>query len=335
VINVLIVGGTGLISTGIAEHLLARGAKLTLFNRQQRNSRVSAELPTIVGDRNVPAEFEQRLERERFDVVIDMICFTPAQAEASVRAFGGRTGQLIFCSTVCTYGVGTPPHVLIDETFPQAPISQYGRDKVTCEQTFLRAAEAGKLETTIIRPSNTYGPGGTLIDQMEFDSTVWDRVEHGLPVLCAGDGVGLWQATHRSDVGRLFAYACGNPKTYGEALNATRDHVFTWRDYYREAALALGTKAELVLAPAGWVVAQNPKRFSFLHEVTRYHGAYSSAKAKELVPEFRCEVDFVDGARETIADMKERGAWRRHEDDAEYSALVQRALELGFEKLTA
>jgi nucleoside-diphosphate-sugar epimerase len=332
--KVLIVGGTGLISTGIASHLRERGAELSLFNRAQRPS-TAGELPVIVGDRNVPTEFEQRLSRERFDVVIDMICFSPAQAEASVRAFAGRTKQLIFCSTVCTYGVDVPPHVLIDETFPLRPISEYGRNKVACEQIFERAAAAGHFQTTIIRPSNTYGPGASLIDQMEFDSVVWDRVANGLPVLLAGDGLGLWQATHRHDVGRLFAYAAGNPKTYGEAFNATRDHVFTWRDYYREAAQALDTRAEVVLAPAGWVTAQNPERFSFLHEITRYHGAYSSAKAKACVPEFRCAVDFVLGARETLADMKKRGAWRRHQDDAEYSALVTRALELGFEKLVA
>jgi len=334
-VKVLIIGGTGLISTGIVEHLLVRGADITLFNRKQRLSRLPAELPVIAGDRNVPAEFEQRLERERFDVVIDMICFSPEQAEATLRAVGGRTEQLIFCSTVCTYGVEVPSRVLIDESFPPAPISQYGQNKLTCEQIFLRAHAEKRLNATIVRPSNTYGPGNPLIDQMEFNSVVWDRVEHGLPVLCADGGLGLWQSTHRSDVGRLFAYACGNPKTYGEAFNATRDHVFTWRDYFREAAQALGTRAELVLAPAGWVIAQNPQRFRFLDDTSRYHGAYSSDKAKRAVPEFRCQVDFVDGARETLQDMKKRGAWRRHQDDAEYSALVQRALDLGFEKLTA
>ena len=333
-IKVLIIGGTGLISTGIVEHLSARGAELTLFNRGQRKSSLG-NLPLIVGDRDLPAEFEARLARERFDVVIDMICFSPAQAEATVRACAGRTEQLIFCSTVCTYGTDIPARVLVDETFPQKPSSEYARNKLSCEQIFERAAAAGHFQTTIIRPSNSYGPGASLIDQMEFDSVVWDRVANGLPVLCAGDGLGLWQATHRSDVGRLFAYAAGNPKTYGQAFNATRDHVFTWRDYYREAAQALGTRAELVLAPAGWVVAQNPQRFSFLHEITRYHGAYSSEKAKLAVPEFRCQIDFVEGARETLADVKTRGAWRRHQDDAEYSALVSRALALGFEKLTA
>jgi nucleoside-diphosphate-sugar epimerase len=227
--------------------------------------------------------------------------------------------------------------VLIDETFPQRPTSDYARNKVLCERSFERASAAGAFELTIVRPSNTYGPGASLIDQMEFDSVVWDRVERGLPVLCAGDGLGLWQATHRSDVGRFFAYAAGNAKTYGQAFNATRDQVFTWRDYYREAAQALGTRAELVLAPAGWVIAQNPERFRFLSEITRYHGAYSSAKAKAAVPEYGAGgcIDFVEGAGQTFADLKARGAWRRHEDDAEYSALVAQALELGFEKLTA
>ncbi|HEX2874002.1 MAG TPA: NAD-dependent epimerase/dehydratase family protein [Polyangiaceae bacterium] len=331
--KVLLVGGTGLISTGIVEHLQARGADLTLYNRGQRAG--AGDLRVIVGDRNEPAEFERRLQGERFDVVIDMICFTPEQAEASVRAFAGRISQFIFCSTVCTYGVEIPPRVLIDESFAAVPTSGYARNKVSCEQIFERAAAAGQFQTTIIRPSNTYGPGGTLIDQMEFDSVVWDRVEQGLPVLLAGDGIGLWQATHRHDVGKLFAYAAGNPKTFGQAFNATRDHVFTWRDYYREAAQALGTQAQVVLVPAGWVVAQNPKRFSFLDEITRYHGAYSSEKAKAAVPEFRCEIGFVEGARQTLQAIKKRGAWRRHQDDAEYSALVERALGLGFEELTA
>jgi hypothetical protein len=89
------------------------------------------------------------------------------------------------------------------------------------------------------------------------------------------------------------------------------------------------------LAPAGWVVSQAPQRFGFLRDISRFHGAYSSEKAKRAVPEFRCDIGFVTGARETLADMKRRGAWRRHEDDAQYAQIVQRALELDFEELFA
>ena len=329
-LNALIVGGTGLISTGIAKHLVQRGAKVAMFNRGQRENTVPQSVRQIVGDRGNAAEFAQTFENERFDTVFDMICFSPEQAEVSVKAFAGRCEQFVFCSTVCTYGAKIARDVLIDETFPQEPVGDYGRNKVTCEQIFMRAAERGKFKTTIVRPSHTYGPGGSLIDQQEFDSGTWDRVARGLPVLVAGDGLGLWQSTHRDDCGSFFAYAAGASQTYGEAYNATRDEILTWRDYYREVARALDTRAQLIFVPASWLIAQDPKRFNFLQEVTQFHGAYSSAKAKAHVPEFRADIGLEAGARETFADMRRRGAWRDSGSDAPYQRIVERALALGF-----
>jgi nucleoside-diphosphate-sugar epimerase len=327
----LIVGGTGLISTGIVKHLLARGAEVAMFNRAQRVNTLPSNVRQIVGNRDDGAGFAAAVAHERFDVVCDMICFTPAQAEASVSAFAGRCQQFVFCSTVCTYSVKVPPHVLIDETFPLEPVSEYGRNKVACEQVFTRAAQAGAFALTIVRPSHTYGPGGSLIDQQEFDSGTWDRVARGLPVLVAGDGLGLWVSTHRDDCGAFFAHAALAPQTYGQAYNATRDEVLTWRDYYREVARALDTHAKLIFVPAAWLLAQDPKRFNFLAETTQFHGAYSSAKAKAHVPAFRANIGLEAGARETFADMRRRGAWRDSGSDHAYQRIVERALALGFE----
>jgi nucleoside-diphosphate-sugar epimerase len=231
---------------------------------------------------------------------------------------------------VCAYSVDTPPQVLIDESCRLEPISQYGRNKLACEQAFLRAAERGAFAATIVRPSHTYGPGSSLIDQQEFDSGTWDRVARGLPVLVAGDGLGLWQSTHRDDCGKFFAYAALAPRTYGEAYNATRDEVLTWRGYYREVARALDTQAKVIFVPTAWLIAQDPKRFNFLAETTQFHGAYSSAKAKAHVPEFRATIGLEAGARDTFADMRRRGAWRDSGSDASYQRIVERALALGF-----
>jgi len=325
----LIVGGTGLISTGIAKHLLARGAEVAMFNRGQRASTLPADVGQIVGDREDSAALSAAASAH-FDVVYDMICFTPAQAEASVSAFAGRCQQFVFCSTVCTYSVKVPTHVLIDETFPLEPVSEYGRNKVACEQAFERAARGGAFALTVVRPSHTYGPGGSLIDQQEFDSGTWDRVARGLPVLVAGDGLGLWVSTHRDDCGLFFAQAALAPQTYGQAYNATRDEVLTWRDYYREVARALDTRAKVIFVPAAWLIAQDPKRFAFLAETTQFHGAYSSAKAKAHVPAFRAEIGLEAGARATFADMRRRNAWRDSGSDLAYQRIVERALALGF-----
>jgi nucleoside-diphosphate-sugar epimerase len=330
--RVLIVGGTGLISTGIVKHLLVRGAQVTVFNRGKRESTISSNVKQLHGDRNDVAALKAA---GTFDVVIDMIGFTPQQAQVSLDAFAGRCGHFIFCSTVCTYGVKIPANVLVDETFPQEPISEYGRNKVICEKMFLEAHAANKMNVTIIRPSYTYGPGGALIDNLEPDAVAWDRIERGLPVLCGADGLGLWVATHRDDCGKLFAYAAGNSKTFGQSYNATRDQQFTWRDLYRETAAVLGKPARLLFMPSAWIVKHDPKRFGLLREITQFHGAYSSAKGKRDVPEFVCEIDYPRGAAETIADVRRRGTWRSSEWDMLYQGMVDAAMKLGVEPIEA
>jgi nucleoside-diphosphate-sugar epimerase len=332
--NVLVVGGTGVIGAGIVKHLLSRGARVATYDRGIRARDTSSGVEHIVGDRADVLAFERQFERSRYDVVIDMLCFTKADAQSTERAFGGRCHHLVLCSTVCTYGAKTPGTVFVDEHFPQEPVSTYGRNKVECERLLEGASQRGRFELTILRPTHTYGPGAPLIDQLEADGSAWDRILRGRPILCAGDGLGLWQPTHRDDCAKLFAYAAANPRTYGEAYNATGDQVLTWRDYYGEAAAALETRARLVLAPAGWLLNELPHRFGLLRDVTRHHGAYDSAKAKAAVPEFRAVVGFAAGARETFADVRRRRAWRDSSLDDEYERLVQRAIELGFEIVT-
>jgi hypothetical protein len=119
-------------------------------------------------------------------------------------------------------------------------------------------------------------------------------------------------------------------KTYGQTYNAMRDEVLTWRQYYREVARALDTQAKLIFVPASWLIAQDPERFEFLAEMSQFHGAYSSAKAKAHVPEFRAIIGLEAGARETFADMRRRGVWRDSASDTAYQEMVDRALALGF-----
>ncbi len=338
--RVLVLGGTGLISTGILKHLRGRGAEVTMFNRGKRaGTEVHQGIEVIQGDRNDFAAFERQFADRKFDVVIDMIGFNVEQVRSAVRAFAGRCRHYIFCSTVCTYGSKIPPGVLIDETFPQQPISDYGRNKVACERIIREAGEGGeggeggKFAATIIRPSHTYGPGGQLIDNLESDAVAWDRIEHDLPVLCAGDGLGLWQSTHRDDVGKLFAFAAMNPATFGQSYNATGPTVLTWRDYYRIVAAALGKTAKVIFIPAEWIVKRDPRRFGLLREITQFHGAYDSSKARRDVPEFQCEISLSAGAAGTLESVRQRGTWRS--GDAAYQAMVDEALKMGVQPVEA
>ena len=76
--RVLIVGGTGLISTAITRVLVARGDAVTLYNRGQTDADIPEGYDPIIGNRKDYAAFEaQMAEAGNFDAVIDMIGFVP------------------------------------------------------------------------------------------------------------------------------------------------------------------------------------------------------------------------------------------------------------------
>ena len=49
--RLLIIGGTGLISTGITRLLVERGDEVVLYNRGRRTSQIEGAYETIIGDR--------------------------------------------------------------------------------------------------------------------------------------------------------------------------------------------------------------------------------------------------------------------------------------------
>ena len=300
----LLLGGTGQISTGIVKALQTRGAAITVFNRGQTDNRLGPGVQQLTGDRNDFPAFERTMATAgTWDVVIDMICFRPDQAESAVRAFTGRCGHFIFCSTVCTYG-NTQTVIPTLETTPQTPHSTYGRDKVACEEIFLRAHASGVMPVTIFRPSHTFGPGGGIINNLGWAATFVDRLRRGLPIIVSGDGHGLWQSAYADDVGLGFAFAAGRTQCFGEAYNVVADEVVTWDDYTRRTAAALGAPApRIVHLPTDFLLAVDRPRFVALEEIFRFHGVYSNAKLKRDVPEFRLTTPYEEGVRRTVAWM--------------------------------
>jgi nucleoside-diphosphate-sugar epimerase len=322
-VNVFIIGGTGLISTGIVKALRERNATITVFNRGQTDDRLDPDVRRLTGDRRDFSTFEKAMAAAGpWDVVIDMICFRPDEAESAIRAFAGRCGQFIFCSTVCTYG-NTQTIMPTLETTPQAPHSTYGQEKLACEQLFLRAHAEGKMPVTIIRPSHTYGPGGGIINTLNTDPAFLARLRQGRPIIVSGDGHGLWQSAYTDDIGRGFAFAAANPRCFGEAYNAVADEAITWDQYIQRTAAAIGAPApRLVHLPTDFLLAVDPRRYVGLAEIFRFHGVYANAKLKRDVPEFRLTTSFEEGVRRTVAWIDQHRRSLAPENDALEDRLV-------------
>ena len=148
-----IVGGTGNISQSIVKLLLEKGHEVVCFNRGQ-TTKAPDGARVIQGDRHDREDFERKMQAEKFDAAIDMICFDAEAAQSSIRAFRG-VGWFVQTSTTCTYGVQYE-YLPVDETHPLRPNTDYGRNKVAADDVYLEAYHHERFPAIISKPSTTY-----------------------------------------------------------------------------------------------------------------------------------------------------------------------------------
>lgn len=305
--RVLVLGGTGLISTAIVEWLIAKGHTPVLFNRGVSPRRFNYDIETITGDRADLAGFARTMRNVKAEAVIDMITFDAKTASHNVRVFRDRVKHFVFCSTVCVYG-GPLTQIPADESEPHTPVSDYGRDKSRAEAAYLSAFHEFGFPVTIMRPSHCYGPGRPLLDIWGYNPSLVARIRKGRPIIVPGDGQGLWQPGYIGDVAKGFVGALGRKAALGKAYNIVGDEIMTWRAFHERMAKAIGCEARIVPMTTAQISAGSPKSASrMLREIFQYHAAYSNAALKRDVPEYRELLTWEEGVRRTVEWMDAAG----------------------------
>lgn len=299
--KVLIIGGTGLISTAITQELLKLGYDVTLYNRGQTEARLPAGAKIIAGDRKHFAVFERQMkEAGRFDCVIDMICFLPEEAESAVRAFKGNVGQFIFCSTVDVYSKPASRYPVIEDE-PRKGNNQYGRNKILCEDIFIEAHRSGAFQTTIIRPAMTYGETKGIVDWTGWSTRIFDRMRKNKPIIVHGDGSAIWVVCYVADAASAFARAIGNPKTFGRSYHVTGEEWLTWNRYYQLAAQAIGApEPELVHIPTDLLGKVAPERALVCVTNLQGNNIFDNSAARSDL-DFRYTTPWSEGVRRVVA----------------------------------
>ena len=151
--RILFIGGTRFFGKRILANLIAHGHDVTLLTRgKQPIPGELAHLDHILCNRNDPAAFEYALGGRDFDVVIDNICYQPADAEHAVKILAGRCQRYIFTSSVMC-GLNIEAH---DERRSQYQPDElnYARNKQACEESFLNATG---FKPIIFRLQNVIG----------------------------------------------------------------------------------------------------------------------------------------------------------------------------------
>ena len=99
-LNILVIGGTGLIGPPMIEYALARGHKIAALNRNRKGDVFGGRVEQLIGDLNADVSV---LKGRSFDVVIDNPTTQPAWVRNVSQYLRGKVGHYIFVSTLGVY----------------------------------------------------------------------------------------------------------------------------------------------------------------------------------------------------------------------------------------
>ena len=225
-LKILILGGTGFTGPEQVDYALARGHKVTLFNRNRtRPDMFKGKVDQLIGDLNTDTS---ALKGQKFDVVIDNPTTFPAWVRNVAQYMKNNTDHYIFISTISTYASNATPNA--DETAPTLTMPDgldpytlerenmgkyYGPLKARAEQE-VQQQYAGRW--TVIRPGLIVGP----LDRSDR-FTYWPvRLDRGGEVLAPGTMNDRVQIIDARDIAEwTIRMAEMGPKEAGGTYNAT------------------------------------------------------------------------------------------------------------------
>ena len=304
--RILIIGGTGTISSAITRQLAASGHDLWLLNRGNRKNEVPTGVKQIICDINDEAEVLRQIGDTMFDTVCEFIGFLPSQVKRDIRLFKGRTRQYVYISSASAYNKPARSHIITEGTTLANPYWQYSRDKIACEELLMKEYRENGFPATIIRPSHTYCERSVPVSVHGLKGSwqVLKRMIDGKPVIVNGDGSSLWTLTWNEDFAKGFIGLLGNPKAVGEAFQIMSDEQLTWNQIYQCIANALGVEFKPYYVASDFLAAIAPKEYDFTGNLLGDKSVtvvFDCTKLKRAVPGFQATTRFDEGVRRCVA----------------------------------
>ena len=329
--KILMIGGTGTISSAITRQLVAGGHELWLINRGNRNGDIPQEVRLVNGDINDHTdEVVAKLGDETFDAVCEFIGFVPEQVARDIKIFSGRTKQYVFISSASAYNKPVRQYVITEGTTLANPHWEYSRNKIACEELLMKAYREDGFPVTIVRPSHTYCERGVplSVHGLKGSWQVLKRMMEGKPVIVHGDGSSLWTLTWNEDFARGFIGLLGNPQAISEAFQIMSDESLTWNQIYQTVADALGVPFKPYYVASDFLAAVAPAAYDFEGNLLGDKAAtvvFDCSKLKRVVPGFCATTRFDQGVRYALAYLRNHP--EAQIEDSEFDSWCDQVIE--------
>lgn len=300
--NILMIGGSGVLSRDILEHSVKIGHDVTVLNRG--NHRIELPVKAIIANiRNVEDVLE-KIDCQFFDVVIDFVSYNPEQLKKTFSIFEDRCKQYIFISSCCVYrrdDIDFP----IKEDSPKPNIHlPYGINKYECEQ-FLQQTKH-RCYYTIVRPYITYGDTRipfALAPLARLHGSLIKRIQNNKPLFIwkENNRIPVCTLTHTRDFAVGFCGLFLNELAFDNDVNIVGDEICSWNEMIKIIYQELG-KPNLPIPEVSLkdICNQFPNDSQFFRGDRNLNAVFDNSKIKKLVPEFESKISLKEGIKDTI-----------------------------------
>jgi len=304
--NVLIIGGTGVISRAVVHVLQRRGSAVTIVNRGQTQTPLPLDVEWLRQDRRDHEAFAQLFSGRYFDAVIDMVCFTEEEAHRTLDLFRDKSEQIMIVSSVAAYRrpYRTIPTKEDAERLWDNPEFPYGFEKALMER-YLQGKIHDGAPVTVVRPSLTFGPGARNVGVLRQNANILHRIKAGKPLIMFGDGTTPWSFSFVSDMARAMVALLGRKEAIGQAFHLASQERTQWNDLYLEFGRIAGQEPVLEFLPARLLYQAAPELCMHLFFEKSHPGLFDDAKLKSLVLDFQWETSLRAGLETVVHSWEE------------------------------
>ena len=305
--NVLLIGGTGILSSDVCKQAIKEGFNVYILNRGTRKYNIDPNAHLITCDiRNENVQdIRVKLNDIYFDIIVDFLSMDVDNLQKSLSIIKGKCDQYVFISSATVYMKHDENVEITEETPIENNLWDYASKKIGCEEFLTKEYEKYCKEYTIIRPYVTYGK--TRIPYAIIPGNNWtlvNRIKLGKPVVLWNHGQVRCTITNTKDFAVGVVGLFNNQKAYAEAFHITSDFRMTWKEVIDDVIKTVGTQCFVADMKTDDIVSYLPEYAGVLYGDKSTDMIFDNSKIKEVVPKFESRICFKEGIAETINFMQ-------------------------------
>lgn len=326
--RILLIGGTGVLSSDIRELSVKKGYDVYIINRgQSKDYSISKEVKLLIGNIRDINQTKKLIKDLYFDVVVDFLSFSVEDLKGTLEIFNNKCEQFIFVSSATAYRETQKGEKITEKYELNNKNWQYANKKKECEEYLEENFKKNGQKYTIIRPYVTYSKTRipfAIIPEKEQWTLIY-RLMNNKPIVLWDGGQANCTLTSTVDFAIGVVGLFKNDAAYGEAFHITTEHILTWKDALIYIAKACELNPNIISIPSEYIIKKMPEYKGVLLGDKALDREFDNTKIKTVVPSFEGNIKFEEGIKETIKFYFENEYMQKinHEWDSRIDELIK------------